>query len=244
MGKPKVIFFDIETTPVKNLRFQYDRSPYIHYSNILEDWYIICAAWRELGSTKTHAVKIDKLGDDYNVVKKLREALSKADVIVGHVIDRFDIRNLNSRLIYHKLPPLPSIPTIDTYKMSKKIGGFTSNKLDYLATYFGLPGKIHVDGQLWRDVLLGSKTALRKMVEYNKQDVDANISVYERLLPYTPTHIHIGVLKGEDRLESCPKCGSTKVKRNGIRVTASGMKKQECQCGKCGGYFRLPLVKV
>lgn len=242
MGKtPNIVFFDIETTPVKTLRFQYDRSPYIKHDNILEDWYIICAAWRTLGSDITHAVAIKEVGNDYNVVKKLHEVLSKADVIVGHVIDRFDIRNLNSRLIYHNLPPLPNIPTIDTAKMSRKIGGFTSNKLDYLGQYFGLGRKIHVDGQLWRDVITGSKKALKQMVEYNKQDVNLNVDVYLRLRPYMKTHPHIGVIAGESKLHSCPNCGSIKLKRNGLRPTKAGIMKQEIQCTNCGSYHRIPV---
>ena len=241
---PKIIFFDIETTPVINMRFQYDRSEYINHENIMQDWYICCAAWKELGSKKTHAVSMKKTGDDYHVVKTLRDALAKADIIAGHVIDRFDIRNLNARLIYHKLPPLPPIPTLDTFKLSKKIAGFTSNKLDYLSKFTGGGGKIHTDGQLWRDVVAGSKKALKDMVTYNKMDVIRNEEYYMELRPYIPSHIHVGVLKGEDRLNSCPKCGSTHFKRNGPRVTASGIKKQECQCQDCGGYFRLPMIKI
>lgn len=236
--KPRVIFFDIETTPVENLRFQYDRSPYIKHDNIVKDWYIICAAWRELGSNVTKAVSIKKLGDDYNVVKTLRDALAGADIIAGHVIDRFDIRNLNSRLIYHKLPPLPPIPTIDTFKMSKKIGGFTSNKLDYLGEYFGLGKKIHVDGKLWRDVYAGSKTALTKMVQYNKRDVELNVDVYLRLRTYSNRHPHIGAIYGLDANCSCPKCGGTEFdpSHQKVRYTASGLPRIQKQCLSCFSY--------
>lgn len=238
--KPNIVFFDIETSPLEITKFQYDRNPFINYKTIKKDWYIICASWRFLGSKTVHSVKIDTLGDDKKVVQTLRDVLAKADVIAGHVIDRFDLRGLTARMVYHNIAPLPNIPTVDTFKMAKKIGGFTSNKLDYLAQYFGLPRKIQVDGELWNQVMAGSKTALDKMVAYNKQDVSCNIGVYERLLPYMKNHPHIGVMTGKDRNCSCANCGSDKIKFNGVRITAAGIKKQEIQCQNCGSYSRIP----
>lgn len=238
----KIVFFDIETTPLVITKFQYDKNPYIRYEDILEDWYIICAAWKTLGEKKTSSVKISKLGDDYNVVKTLRAALSEADLIVGHAIDRFDIRNLNARLLYHNLPPLPNIPTVDTLKVARRVAGFSSNRLDYLSKILNNKEKMKVDGSLWRGVMDGSKEALNKMVKYNIVDVIRDEEVYLRLRPFMKTHPHVGVMKGDDRLLSCPKCGSTKIKRNGIRVTAAGIKKQEVQCQSCGGFHRIPVI--
>jgi len=169
----KIIVFDIETSPViANTWTLYPK--YLSHDNIIQDWFIICAAWKEVGKDKVHAVKIDKLGDDYNVVKTLRDALAEADVIVGHYIDKFDIKKLNTRLIYHGLDPLPKIPTVDTKKEACKIGAFTSNKLDYLSKTLLGEGKIQVEFGLWLEVMKGSKKALKEMVEYNKVDVIRN----------------------------------------------------------------------
>jgi len=242
--EPRIIFFDIETTPMKTFRFQYDRNPYINHNDIIEDWYIVCAAWQVLGEKKVHSVAITKLGDDKQVVKALRDALATADVIMGHCIDRFDIRNLQARMVYHRITPLPNIPTLDTLKMARKIGGFTSNKLDYLAKKLLGAGKIKTDGDLWRQVTSGSKKALKDMVEYNKVDVIRNVEVYNVLRPYMPNHPHIGVMKGLGKNESCPNCGSLELKKNGIRPTKGGILKQEVQCKKCGSYHRIPVVKV
>jgi len=241
--KPKIIFFDIETTPLITTRWQYDRNPFINPDTILTDWSIICAAWQTVGETKVHAVSVKEVGDDYEVVKTLRDVLATADVIAGHCADRFDIRNLNARMIYHRITPLPPIPTIDTKKVAKNLAGFSSNKLDYLSKFFGGGGKIHVDYQLWMDVMKGSKKALKEMVTYNKMDVTRNIEVYEVLKPYMKNHPHVGVLNGLSKLHSCPNCGSTKLKRNGIRPTKAGVPKQEVQCGSCGSYHRIPIEK-
>src|SRR5258706_16199828 len=103
MGKPIITFFDIETTPIEYYKWQYDRNPYINPASIKKDWYIISACWKTRGSKTVSSVAITKVGDDYTVVKTLRDALAQADVIVGHCVDRFDMRNLNTRLLYHGL---------------------------------------------------------------------------------------------------------------------------------------------
>lgn len=236
----KVLIFDIETSPI--IANTWDLYPkYLSHDNILQDWFIICAAWKEVGKDKVHTVKIQTLGDDFEVVKTLRDALAGADVIVGHYIDKFDIKKLNTRLIYHGLDPLPKIPTVDTKKEACKIGAFTSNKLDYLSKFLTGQGKIHVEFGLWLEVMKGSKKALKRMVDYNKVDVIRNEEVYLKLRPFMKNHPHKGVLDGEDRNCSCQKCGGTKVKKNGIRITAAGLKKQEIQCNSCGAYSQVPF---
>ncbi len=237
----KILIFDIETSPV--IANTWDLYPkYLSHDNIIQDWFIICAAWKEVGKDKVHTVQIKTLGDDYEVVKTLRDALAGADAIVGHYIDKFDIKKLNTRLIYHKLPPLPKIPTIDTKKEASKIAAFTSNKLDYISKFLLGVGKIHVEYGLWLDVMKGSKKALKKMVEYNKVDVIRNEAVYLRLRPYMKSHPHKGVMEGADRNHSCPACGSISYKLNGTRISAAGIKKQECQCKKCYHYYKVPIT--
>lgn len=239
----KIICFDVETTPM--IVHSWNLYPkYLSPDNIISDWSLISAAWKEVGKDRVHAAAISSVGDDFEVVRKLRDALADADVIVAHNGDKFDIKKLNTRLIIHGLPPLPKVPTVDTLKEVKKIASFSSNKLDYLSKVLIGQGKIEVSYGLWLDVMRGSKKALREMVEYNKVDVVRLEEVYLRLRPYMKSHPHTGVLIGEDRNLSCTHCGSVKVKKNGIRVTAAGLKKQECQCQNCGAYMRVPVPKV
>lgn len=238
----KILIWDIEVTPM--LATTWSLHPdYLSHDNIMNEWSIICGAWKELDSDTTYAVMCTEIGDDYEVVKKLREVLADADIIVHHNGDRFDIKKLNTRLIYHKLEPLPLIPTVDTLKEAKKVFAFSSNRLDYISKFLTGRGKIHVEFGLWLDVMKGSKKALKTMVEYNIVDVEVLEDVYKRLKPYMKSHPHVGAMKGEDRTCSCPKCGSVKMKRNGIRFTATGLKKQELQCQKCGSYTRVVMPK-
>lgn len=238
----KILVWDIETSPIiANTWNLYPTA--ISHESIIQDWFIICGSWKFIGDTTVHSVAIKTVGDDYEVVKKLRDVIASADVIVHHNGDKFDMKKLNTRLIVHNLPPLPQVASVDTLKEIKKVAAFSSNRLDYIAKTLIGTGKMHVGYDLWLRVMSGSKKAIKEMVEYCKVDVLTLEDVYLRIKPYMKSHPHVGVLQGSDRHCTCNKCGSGKLKRNGIRITASGMKKQEVQCLSCGSYGRIPIDK-
>lgn len=242
LKSPKIIIWDCETSPITVTAWGI-YTQFISHDNIQKDWFMISAAWKELGKSKVHSVQIDKPYDDYKVVKTVRDVLATADIIIGQNLDKFDMRKLNARMIFHGIEPLPPTPTIDTKKEAKKIAAFTSNKLDYLGKHLLGAGKVHVDYELWLKVLNGNKTALREMVAYNKVDVIRNEEVYLKLKPYMKNHPHVGVLNGHSKNHSCPNCGSLHLKRNGTRPTKAGVLKQEVQCLDCGSYQRIPITK-
>lgn len=251
MRKPKIILWDIETSGIVATTWNLYPTVISHH-NMLQDWFIICAAWKELGkkTVKTVSVMDDPKRftkdstDDYYVIKQLREMLSDVDILIHHNGDKFDIKMFNSRLIYHGLPPLPLLATVDTLKEVKKVSKFTSHRLDFLGTKFFGSGKEDTPPGTWLKAMKGEKKAIRDMVKYNKVDVELLEKLYLKLRPYMKAHPHTGAMLGVDRNGSCPKCGSTSFKRNGLRFTATGLHKQECQCKECLSYFRLPLVKV
>jgi len=238
---PKILFFDIETSPVLYLKFQKDKNPFFSHDGILEDAYMISAVWKMAGDAKIHSVSSPKIWDDYAAVKTLRDALAKADIVVGHNIKKFDLKFFNSRLIYHRLQPLPQLDLVDTLLEVKKIASFTSHKLDYLSKLLNNKGKIHVDFSLWKAVVSGDKEALNKMVKYNVVDVRRTEELYNVLKPYMKSHPHVGVIKGLKRECSCPKCGSDNIKFDGVRVSAAGIKTQQIQCHDCHGFSRIPF---
>lgn len=241
-SKPVVILFDIETAPL--IATSWDLYPkYLSHDNILQDWFIICGAWKELGKKLVSAVSITKGGDDYKVVKALRQVLKDADIVVGHNLDKFDVKKLNARLIYHKLPPLPMVPTVDTLKEARKIAKFTSNRLDYLAKTLTGKGKIHVDFSLWPAAMKGDRKALKEMVEYCKMDVVRLEDVYKVLKPYMTRHPHMGVLSGLQRDTSCNTCGGKTLIKSKVRIAASGWAQQQYVCKDCGHYSTYPIKK-
>jgi DNA polymerase elongation subunit (family B) len=245
MSKPvKVVLWDIETKPaVAAVWTLYPDS--IPHDNILSDWSIVSIAWKELGKKTTYCTSVlddpkrfkKDSGDDYYVVKKMREVLEDVDVLVGHNSKKFDTKKFNARLIHHGLPPLPSgIQQVDTLQEVKKVATFTSHRLDYLCKTLVGAGKIETHKGLWMRVLKGEKKAVEEMVHYNKGDVTLLEELYLKIRPYMKSHPHMGALDQGDRHMSCPKCGSNELIGSKIRHTAAGVKKVQKQCKSCHSY--------
>lgn len=240
--QPKIILWDIETAPIIAATFSLYPEK-IDHSNILQDWFIICACWKELGSKEVNSLQIKKAGNDKELVKALRDVIAEADLLIHQNGNSFDLPKLNSRLIYHQLPPLPPIPTLDTLKEIRKVGAMSSNRLDYLGAHLIGQKKVETGRGLWLKAMEADRKALKDMTTYCKGDVNLLEKVYLRLRPYMKTHPHLGVLRGHDRDRSCHKCESTRLQNRGTYVTAAGLTKQRMMCVACGSWQTFPVKK-
>lgn len=245
--EPVIYVWDIETGFNVAGIFQLLNHNMIHPSAIMQEKYLICAAFKQLGKGKTFAVSIDEdkerfkkdPTDDYYAVKKIHGILSGADAIIHHYGDKFDIRFFNSRVIYHGLPPLPPMIQIDTYKIAKKHFMFNSNRLDYIGKYLGVGGKIKTSEGLWMRCFNGEKSAIKEMVKYNKQDVDLLEKVYLKLQPYAPAKLNMNLFDGL----GCPTCGSGRLAQQGTRMARTTVQ-QRYKCQDCGSWSWAPKTGV
>lgn len=156
-----------------------------------------------------------------------------ADECVAHNGDKFDIKWVRTRCAYHNINYPDKIDSFDTLKKARKQFKLNSNKLDYIAKFFKLGEKKDTGGfQLWVDVINNDKNALQKMVEYCEQDVLILEKVFHKIYQYSEVNLHTGVVYGDERW-TCPKCGSSKIKNNGVRVTKTGMSRQRLKCKTC-----------
>ena len=165
--------------------------------------------------------------------------LMDADVLVHHNGNKFDIKYVETRMLFHGLPPLPPIPMIDTCQVAKTRFLLNSNKLDYLGAFLGVGRKKPTTPGLWLRVLQGDKDAVTEMVRYNKQDVALLERVFLKLQPFVPNHINrqmFGTL-------GCPRCGSTHAQSRGTHKAISRTYRR-FQCMTCAGWYRdmKPLV--
>ena len=235
MPKPKVLLFDLETTPI----LVYTWGTYKqNVLKIVEDPYILCFGYKWLnGKTKTVSLKdykrykVDKKNDK-DLVVKLHELLDEADIVIAHNGDRFDIKWANKQFIKHGLKPVSPYRTIDTLKVARRYFRFDSNRLDDLGRYLDVGRKVKHEGkELWFDVMDGDKKAWRKMLKYVKQDVELLEKVYKKLRAWGRETTN----EGEN---SCTRCGSYNLQKRGYQTVKSGMKYQRYQCTDCGGWLR------
>ena len=169
----------------------------------------------------------------------LKEMLS-ADDIIGHNSDRFDIKWVRTRCLYHGLECPPDFVTLDTLKLARGAFNFNSNRLDYIAKFLGLGQKMETGGfKLWKAIVLDScDCSLKKMIKYCKRDVVLLEKIYDRIKPYVKHKMHRGVFKGLRKI-SCPECTSYSTILSKTRVTAKGIQQMQMKCSKCGKYFSI-----
>lgn len=237
--KPKRLFFDIEVSfnVVATWNIGYNLS--ISHENILKERAIICICYKWEDDSKVCYLKWNN-GDDKQILKKFIGILNSADEIVGHNSDRFDLKWLRTRCIYHNIPMFPDYHSIDTLKLSRSGFKFNSNRLDYIGGYLGVGRKLKNEGfELWKNIVLSnSSKSMLKMIKYCSQDVKLLEKVFKKLNSYTRHKHHLGVLYDHDKC-SCPNCTSDKTISNRRRITATGIKKIQMNCRDCGKYFSI-----
>lgn len=241
MAEPKIVIWDVENSHTVAAVFQLMNNDYISHENVLQERYLISASWKLLGEKKVHSVSVlddPKLfrkdpHNDRHVVETLHKVLSEADVIVAHNGDNFDIKLTEGRMLFHGLPALPPIPSIDTLKVAKSRLLLLSNKLDYLARFLGFGKKIPTRNELWLQVLQGDKKAIEEMVKYNKHDVVLLEKVFLKLQPYCANHINRQLFG----LEGCPRCGSKQYQSRGFHRAISRTYRR-FQCNSCHGWWK------
>ena len=231
MNDKKILLIDLETAP--NISYTWGGTWEVDVVRFKEEGYIMSFAYKWLGEKNVHAYSLQdfKKGDaKKQLVLKLHELFDSAEVICAQNGDGFDIKMANRSFVYYKLDPPSPYKTIDTLKIAKNKFKFTSNKLDNLGEYLGLGRKVETGGfDLWLGCMAGNKSAWKKMIQYNKNDVILLEKVYMRLRPYMTNHPNINV---EDSL-LCPTCGSDKLQNRGWIVNI-GFKRKRFQCRSCG----------
>jgi len=214
----KRLFFDVETSPNVVLSWRAGYKINIPHENILKERALICICWKWQDEKRVHSLEWNE-GDDKAMVEAFLDVAKDADEIIGHNGDRFDIKWLNTRAVFHRLGPVPKWKTVDTLKMAKGTFLFNSNRLDYLGQHLLGEGKLETGFGLWKDICLKNcPKAMRKMVRYCKRDVDLLQRAWEVIHPYSPVK-------------------TRNVHKNKTRATAAGTVQHQMKCMDCGRYY-------
>jgi DNA polymerase elongation subunit (family B) len=237
--KMKRLFMDIETSPNVVLSWRIGYKINLEHSNILKERAIICIGYKWEGEKEVYALHWDENQNDKKMLEDFLKIANDADEIVMHNGDKFDLPWFKTRCIFHGLTPLPSYKTVDTLQWARRKFYFNSNKLDYIAKFLGLEGKIKTEYNLWKEIVLNKSSASMKlMLDYCKKDVCLLESVWKRLSLVVSHKTHVGVLNGSEKW-ACPHCGSKNVKLHKVKVTASGTTQFEMKCEKCSAYYTI-----
>lgn len=234
----KILFLDLETSP--NLAYVWglwDQN--IAINQIESSTEVICWGARWLGSDKVMFKSVHHHGKEA-MLDELHKVMDEADVLIGWNSAAFDSKHIKREFIENGyLPPSPWIE-LDLMRIVRNNFKFPSNKLDYVAQKLGVGEKVKHSGfQLWLDCMAGIPKAWKEMKEYQIQDVNLLVDLYDILLPWIKNHPHQGLETGEPH--SCRNCGGTQIRRWGYRYNAT-TKLQRYKCVDCGSYVAGELV--
>ena len=232
MSKPRVIFFDLEST---NLN--------------AEMGHVLCGAYKVLGEKKVQTVSINQSPtykkdptNDKFVIQKMKEVVESADILVGHYSTRFDLPLLQSRALVHNLGALPRPPHVDTWRVSKYRLKLRYNSLANLSKFLKCDSKTALDWDIWTKAQACHESSLRYIVEHCVQDVIVLEEVYKKLLPIIDTHPSLSILRGGSK-HDCNTCGSSNVERRGRHVALKTIR-QRFHCKDCGSWYTGSTLKI
>ena len=237
--KPRILIYDIETSAIVAHVWGIWQTNAVR---VVEDWDIICFAYKWYGEKKTHFVAQWDFKDfkpnvrnDKQVVQKLWELFNEADVVIAHNGNSFDQKKSQARMMVHKMPPPAPYKQIDTKLEVKRVSAHTSNSLSALAKSLELDPKDDAGGyDTWINSMAGDKKAQRHFKKYNLQDVDTLEQLYEQVRPWMKTHPQMNVMT--DRPTACPKCGTPDLMIKCMKYqSTNGNRYQYYRCKSCGG---------
>lgn len=236
---PKVLLFDLETSPLVVFSWGvYDQ--HIHPDDIINDWYLLSWSAKWLFDSKIMSDCVTsaeaKTRNDLRIVKSMWKLLDEADIIIAHNAKKFDVKKINARFIFHKLPPPSNYKVIDTLSVLRSVAGFSSNALGYINKLLNLSLKGKTDSGLWKDCYYGDKDALRKMVDYNINDTAILEELYVILRPWMKNHPNLALYQ-DSNSHICPNCGSDKIILQGSYYTPTG-EYTAFRCQSCGNVGR------
>lgn len=232
-NSPKILFIDIETAP--DLAYIWGIfNENIGINQIKENSEVMCfsASWYGDKNVQYYSKWVDGKA---TMVDKAWYLLDEADIVVHYYGSRFDIPWLNREILLKGMVPPSPFKQIDLKQAVSKRFKFTSNKLQYVSTLLGLPGKLEHEGfPLWEKCMEGDEDARKRMIEYNIQDVVLLEELYEILLPWLPDHPHRHLYNGTG---DCPRCGHDGLQDCGYAYTRLS-KYLQYRCFHCGSVFR------
>lgn len=234
MTGPKILTLDIETSPnVAHVWGLWNQT--VSLNQLREPGRVICWAAKWYGHRKV------EFRSDYHdthpvMVERMHQLLTDADLVIHYNGRKFDIPHLQREFVEAGLLPPAPFQQVDLLTVARSQFRFPSNKLQYVSTALGLPGKAATGGhELWVKCMAGNAWAWGQMRKYNKQDVILTEQLYDKLLPWIRRHPHLGLIDG--RTFSCPNCGQDDAQKRGtVRTAATTF--QRYQCNLCGAWFR------
>lgn len=250
----RILVLDVERLPGLTQQTWWDRGDlknrYIHHEAVIREprTTIVCAKWYDEPEV-IRLAEWDK-GGRAAFLKRVHTLVSKADIIVGHNVDKADVPWLKGDLFMPRighphrpnLTPLPPFKTVDTLKvLRREMGsGAPFKSLDAVLKILGHPGKTDTyDREAMERAVAGSSEDRERLTDYCEGDVVATQWLYDWERPHIKNHPALFV-DGQSRLDTCRACGH-ETKPIAKRYVADVFTYTMQRCVECGWHGRLSI---
>lgn len=226
----KILFIDIECSPMVTLSWgRYKQNAFV----VKAESELLSASWKFKGDAEVSGAHCSSNKTRKALLKKLAKLIDRADVVVGHNAEGFDVKRINTWCDKYGVKRLGHVRVVDTLREVKKHYYLSSRRLGDVCEYFGLGKKLDNGGGATFDAAMqGDKAALDLMLLYNKQDIVLSEALYDFMLPRIDSHPNVALAQGRPR--GCNKCGSPRLRSHGWSYTKT-KKIRRYNCLDCGG---------
>jgi len=133
MPIPNILYLDIETAPKLAYVWRFFKEN-IGAKQVKEHGHIMSfsAIWNDDADFLCHYHE-NRTDDDSYITQRLIDYLDKADIVIGHNVDKFDCNTINGRALVMGIRPPSPYKIVDTWQSAKKHFKFESNSLEYLS---------------------------------------------------------------------------------------------------------------
>ena len=242
MKEPKILTYDIETTPLLAWIWRLGKQV-VRHDQLHDDWAqynIICIGYKWMHEREVHVLQWDKKHNSSKMIEEFDKVIEQADIIVGQNSDSFDYKHINAQRLMHGLDPLPNWAGVtfeDTLKMARKYFNFPSNKLDYFSKHLlGRGGKIKMELSDWVHIVTKSKEApkaMAKMIKYQKKDVLDGEATFKLFRKHCLPKLNRATFSGQGH--ACIHCGGNNLHKRGLAYSGTSVY-QQYHCNDCRGY--------
>jgi len=228
----RILLLDIETFP--NLAYTFNLwNTTITNDKIITPGRTACWSAKWYGDRSIYFSGLNE-STELDMVHRIHDLLSEADVVVHYNGKKFDIPTLNKEFLMLGLTPPKPYKQVDLYQVVKRNFRFASNKLDFVSQQLGIGTKTHHKGfDLWKGCMENRPDDWAVMKEYNINDTILLEKLYDKLIPWVPNPPNYNLFSD---ISCCPSCGGVHFQKRGFTNTVR--QRQRYQCTDCGAWFQ------
>ena len=233
VSKPNIMFFDIESSSLN-----------ANYGITLCMGYAFNDEKTEMLSLADHKkqYKTDPTNDKLMLID-IANVFAQADIVCSWYGIGFDVKFLNSRMLYHHLPPLPNVAHLDLWWTCKKTFALNSNRLQSFQEFAELEdAKNRIMPMLWIKAMSGHGPSLKYVKDHCYHDIEVLRLAYKRMQPFISGHPTMRKVLNDKSHPVCDNCGSYKIQQRGKLITMA-RHYVRYQCQECGHWFKGDWVK-